>query len=576
MKKIYALILSAAIISPAIAQTPTLYVDGDLDNDDSGIYLEDGAEIYVESNGSNPESVHITANGEIRNDGTLFIEGDYTNDRGDGAITDAGSGARLVRFVGNNEVDLNGVSGNLQFHNLEVDMEAAFVGPNYSGSGGAKAYADITVNGLLDLSNVNGDLIMNTYDLTIGLDGDIVANGSDKTHFTTGTLNRWVKDNVVQTYEFPISREDVGYVPAEITMRTAPQNSVIKGSFNPVTGSLGNVFKVIGNCGNIAWGQNIMINEMINDFGYWRMAPYDDVNPTTYLGNSAVWDYDIVLHPTSDAINSLVADYGSDYFKFIKVPSHANSSPGSASPLDPNTADWNGNLGNSGLGCSGLELTSGYSPSNGVLVQSVKTFSDWGVGGNSGAAGLPVELLYLEANAVDNEYINVSWATATETENAGFEVLRSTDGTNFQQVGWVPSNGTGNSTTEQNYSFNDIDVEPNTIYYYRLNQVDFDGDNELSYIVNAMLTASDVLTIGNFVPNPTANISTLQINTSKAKDVNVTVYNTIGQIMSVADYDLTPGTNNIKLNMSDMAAGTYYTIITVDNEVYNKKLVVTR
>src|SRR5690606_3247980 len=63
-----------------------------------------------------------------------------------------------------------------------------------------------------------------------------------------------------------------------------------------------------------------------------------------------------------------------------------------------------------------------------------------------GSTGLPVELLTLRADPVNNEFIKVSWATASEINNAGFEVLRSIDGVNFDYIGWVTGVGNASST----------------------------------------------------------------------------------------------------------------------------------
>ena len=91
-----------------------------------------------------------------------------------------------------------------------------------------------------------------------------------------------------------------------------------------------------------------------------------------------------------------------------------------------------------------------------------------------GSTPLPVELLYFDASA-DNSVL-LSWATATEINNDYFSIERSEDGVNFYEIGKV--NGNGDSNKEITYEFTDKFVLA-PVEYYRLKQVDFDGQFEL-------------------------------------------------------------------------------------------------
>lgn len=58
---------------------------------------------------------------------------------------------------------------------------------------------------------------------------------------------------------------------------------------------------------------------------------------------------------------------------------------------------------------------------------------------------LPVELIYIKATPIDNQYIKVSWSTASELNSKTFEVLRSIDGIHFEKIGELPAAGNSNS-----------------------------------------------------------------------------------------------------------------------------------
>ncbi|MCK7525628.1 MAG: hypothetical protein MZV64_52510 [Ignavibacteriales bacterium] len=65
----------------------------------------------------------------------------------------------------------------------------------------------------------------------------------------------------------------------------------------------------------------------------------------------------------------------------------------------------------------------------------------------------------------------LTWNTATEVNNQGFEIQRKTTG-EFERVGFVEGKGT--TTEVQNYLFRDKDLLSGN-YTYRLKQMDFDG-----------------------------------------------------------------------------------------------------
>src|SRR5690606_18127695 len=92
---------------------------------------------------------------------------------------------------------------------------------------------------------------------------------------------------------------------------------------------------------------------------------------------------------------------------------------------------------------------------------------------------LPVELISFEATAGDYS-IFLTWSTASEKNNAGFNLQRSIDGYNFENIAWIDGNGTTNSPN--NYSFEDKNVKPGVMYYYQLKQVDYNGEFEYSPI----------------------------------------------------------------------------------------------
>jgi hypothetical protein len=96
---------------------------------------------------------------------------------------------------------------------------------------------------------------------------------------------------------------------------------------------------------------------------------------------------------------------------------------------------------------------------------------------------LPVTLTIFEARQQAGS-ARLSWQTATETNNLGFEIQGSVNAREFVKLGFVNSQQ-GNSIQAQNYTFLDaaFSFRNDPVYYYRLKQIDVDGSAKYSKIV---------------------------------------------------------------------------------------------
>lgn len=106
---------------------------------------------------------------------------------------------------------------------------------------------------------------------------------------------------------------------------------------------------------------------------------------------------------------------------------------------------------------------------------------------NASPVILPVELISFDGKATEQGN-QLSWQTLTESHNDYFVVERSIDGENWVEVATV--DGAGSSRDILNYSITDNAFASNTMNYYRLSQVDFDGTNRFY----------DLLAIDNRLP----------------------------------------------------------------------------
>ena len=97
---------------------------------------------------------------------------------------------------------------------------------------------------------------------------------------------------------------------------------------------------------------------------------------------------------------------------------------------------------------------------------------------------LPIELIYF--NAIMNEdRVEITWTTASEINNDYFIVEKSEDAMDWVEV--IKVSGAGHSVSMIDYL--EIDNNPfGGLSYYRLTQVDFDGERETFNSVSVTIT----------------------------------------------------------------------------------------
>lgn len=128
-----------------------------------------------------------------------------------------------------------------------------------------------------------------------------------------------------------------------------------------------------------------------------------------------------------------------------------------------------------------------YSDWSGMMTQIpggvYRSFSDFTVA--SYLQVLPVTLRYFTAEPRDQKFIALNWKTETEIMNHSFGITRSIDGIHFNRIGVCV--GAGTTSQSHDYVFHDYDVVANTLYYYRLEQIDYNQQVRLSEMVAARI-----------------------------------------------------------------------------------------
>jgi hypothetical protein len=175
--------------------------------------------------------------------------------------------------------------------------------------------------------------------------------------------------------------------------------------------------------------------------------------------------------------------------------------------------------------------------------------------GSSASIVVPVEWLTFSAAKGKDNNAFLTWQTAQEQNNAGFEVERSTDGKIFEKIAFVAGRGT--SMTKNSYNFTDNTPLSKTSYY-RLQQVDFDGTKTASKVISVENAgAQGKLSV---YPNPSSgNVVTVNFGDNTLEQVvqiaQISVFNALGQLVL---QQKTTGQQQVQLDISDLAKGTYF------------------
>ena len=167
---------------------------------------------------------------------------------------------------------------------------------------------------------------------------------------------------------------------------------------------------------------------------------------------------------------------------------------------------------------------------------------------------LPVELIHVEA-VYDDGQVHVTWSTASETNNAGFEVQRR------EHDEWLTRafvEGQGNTTQQADYTFIDnVQAMNGRTLTYRLKQIDFDGGFAWSDEMRVELPAPKGYTLSAY-PNPFNPVTTIQYDVPVTGHVTVTVFDVQGRrVKTLINQPQAAGRHEVQFDASGLATGTY-------------------
>jgi len=187
---------------------------------------------------------------------------------------------------------------------------------------------------------------------------------------------------------------------------------------------------------------------------------------------------------------------------------------------------------------------------------------------------IPVELVSFEA-ARHTESVILKWTTASEQNNAGFEVQRHVS-SEWEPISFI--GGAGTTSKPQTYRLHDSDLpyEAESVNY-RLKQIDTDGSTSYSGTRTLKIGAPKGLALHAPFPNPTEGQVTLRYALPRKTAVSIRIYDVLGRRVATLQHGTEDaGRKEVQVSTSGLSPGTYFVRMQAGEKMKTKQLTVVR
>lgn len=174
---------------------------------------------------------------------------------------------------------------------------------------------------------------------------------------------------------------------------------------------------------------------------------------------------------------------------------------------------------------------------------------------------LPVDILEFDVTATDNNIVQIDWSIENEFNMEGYEVERSFDGETFEYIDFV-------SAGETSYSINDhVDAEGTVLY--RLKTLSLNGESRYTDLRSVSLIGEEVQDIiVNVYPNPSTEFVNIESNVN-SEILDVKLIDVEGKAVYQKQFN-----DAHKIDLQNIVAGTYHLIVSGEDKMETKTIIV--
>jgi hypothetical protein len=186
---------------------------------------------------------------------------------------------------------------------------------------------------------------------------------------------------------------------------------------------------------------------------------------------------------------------------------------------------------------------------------------------------VPVELTSFTANA-DGNSVQLNWSTASELNNAGFEIQRKSPADkDWIVIGFEEGKGTVTETQSYSYLDNVTHLQMG-IVSYRLKQIDFGGTFSFNDIVNVEINPSpDQFELMQNYPNPFNPSTAIKFGIPEASNVRLKIFNSLGEeVVELVNEYMEAGTYTYSFDASNLPSGIYVYTLQSGEQLISKKM----
>ncbi|MEX1188941.1 MAG: T9SS type A sorting domain-containing protein [Bacteroidia bacterium] len=228
-------------------------------------------------------------------------------------------------------------------------------------------------------------------------------------------------------------------------------------------------------------------------------------------------------------------------------------------------ARWNGSMWKDhGNGGTTGNTTAGTLNSN----SAISSFSPFTLSSSTSENPLPVNLLSFSATS-QNRSVLLEWTTVSETNNEYFSVESSNDAIHFEEIARVP--GAFNSNSILKYS--EVDRTPYAgVSYYRLKQVDYDGETMFSKIevVNMPIISESDLVL---CPNPVVNVMDVRLDPFLFHAPLIELRDISGKLVNSYQVTEVDVQKPFRIDLNELPQGMYFLNVSEQGYSVSKRLV---